>query len=116
MALGPLHNPAQGKLRVVGFISGSGKTLWQALELQKQLEQTWEGSPFEVVGVFSSDPEAKGVATAAEYDIPCAAIDIRAYYKERGAKLKDREVRKQYDAEAAELIAKFRPDMVILAG
>ncbi len=116
MALGPLHNPAQGKLRVVGFISGSGKTLWQALELQKQLEQTWEGSPFEVVGVFSSDPEAKGVATAAEYGIPCASIDIRAYYKERGAKLKDREVRKEYDREAATLISEFRPGLVMLAG
>lgn len=116
MALRPLHNPAQGKLRVVGFISGSGKTLWQALELQKRLEETWEGSPFEVVGVFSSDPEAKGVATAAEYGIPCASIDIRAYYKERGAKLKDREVRKEYDADAAGLIAEFRPDLVMLAG
>lgn len=116
MALRPLHNPAQGKLRVIGFISGSGKTLWQALELQKQLEENWEGSPFEVVGAFSSDPEAKGVATAAEYGIPCASIDIRAYYKERGAKLKDREVRKEYDAAAAALISEFRPDLVLLAG
>jgi len=116
MALRPLHNPAQGKLRVVGFISGSGNTLWQALELQKQLEENWEGCPFEVVGVFSSDPGAKGVATAAEYGIPCASIDIRAYYKERGAKLKDREVRKEYDAAAAEMISEFRPDLVLLAG
>jgi len=116
MALRPLHNPAQGKLRVVGFISGSGKTLWQALELQKQLEENWEGCPFEVVGAFSSDPEAKGVATAAEYGIPCASIDIRAYYKERGAKLKDREVRKEYDGEAARRISEFRPDLVLLAG
>ena len=116
MSIRPLHNPAKGKLRVIGFISGSGKTLWKALELQKELKKNWEGSPFEVVGVFSSDPEAKGVATAAEYGIPCASIDLRAYYKERDAKLRDREVRKEYDAEAARLIAEFKPDLVLLAG
>ena len=116
MALHPLHNPLQGRLRVVGFISGSGKTLWKALELQKELEDTWEGSPFEVVGVFSSDPDAKGVATAEQLGIPCASLDIRSYYKERGAKLNDMDVRREYDAEAAALIEGFKLDLVILAG
>ena len=116
MAIRPLHNPARGKLRVAGFISGSGKTLWKALELQKELEASWEGSPFEICGVFSSDPEARGIASAEEYGIPSASLDIRKYYAERGAKLKDREVRREYDAEASGLIAAFQPDVVLLAG
>jgi len=116
MAIKPIHNPAQGKLRVVGFISGSGKTLWKAFELQKELEAAWEGSPFEICGVFSSDPGASGVASAAEYGIPSASLDIRKYYAYRGAKLKDRDVRREYDAEAARMIAEFNPDLVLLAG
>ncbi|MFP4617239.1 MAG: acetate--CoA ligase family protein [Spirochaetaceae bacterium] len=116
MAVRLLHNPAKGKLRVVGFISGSGKTLWRVLELQRELEATREGSPFEVVGVFSSDPNAKGVESAAEYGIPCLSLDIREYYRRRQAKLKDREVRKEYDAEADKMISKLNPDVVLLAG
>ena len=35
----PILSPASGKLRVLGYCSGSGNTLWKAYELQKQLEQ-----------------------------------------------------------------------------
>ncbi|MFO7849118.1 MAG: acetate--CoA ligase family protein [Spirochaetia bacterium] len=116
MAVRSLHNPAKGKLKFIGFISGSGKTLWRVLELQRELEKTPEGSPFEVAGVFSSDPEAKGVASAAEYGIPCLSLDIREYYKKRQAKLKDQGVRKEYDTEVSRMISDFRPDLVLLAG
>ena len=81
-----------GKLRVAGLASGSGNTLWKVLDLQRELERTWEGSPFEVVALFSDSPDAKCVATAAEYGIPCESVGIRAFYEKRGAPLKDREV------------------------
>ena len=44
--LKPIINPAKGKLRVMGYCSGSGNTLWKAYELQKAMEQTPEGCPF----------------------------------------------------------------------
>ena len=44
--LKPIINPAKGKLRVLGYCSGSGNTLWKAYELQLAMEKTPEGCPF----------------------------------------------------------------------
>jgi acetyltransferase len=112
----PIWNPVRGKLRVAGLASGSGNTLWKALELQKELDETWEGSPFEVVAVFSDSPDAKCVKTAQELGVPCESADIRAFYAERGAPLKDREVRAAYDRLVLEKLSPYHPDLIFLAG
>ncbi|MCI8419054.1 MAG: hypothetical protein HFF79_00895 [Oscillospiraceae bacterium] len=109
-------NPARGKLRVLGYCSGSGNTLWKAYELQKAMEKTAEGCPFEIVGIFADNPDAKAVATARQYGVPWEAIDIRRYYADRGKPLKDRQVRAEFDAEAMALVEKFHADMILLAG
>ena len=114
--LRPIINPARGKLRVLGCCSGSGATLWKAYELQKEMEQTAEGCPFEIVGVFTDSPTVKAVATAAELGIPCRTLDIRQYYAEREKPLRDREVRAEFDAEALALYADLQADMILLAG
>ena len=59
--LKPIINPARGKLRVLGYCSGSGNTLWKAYELQKEMEKTPEGCPFEIVGIFADKPDSKAV-------------------------------------------------------
>lgn len=114
--LKPIINPAKGKLRVLGYCSGSGNTLWKAYELQKTMEQTPEGCPFEIVGIFADKPDSKAVETAKKLGIPWEAIDIRQYYADRGAPLKDRALRAQFDAEAMALVEKFEADMILLAG
>lgn len=116
MNLKPIINPARGKLRVLGYCSGSGNTLWKAYELQKQMEQSIEGCPFEIVGIFADNPDSKAVAAAKQYDVPWEAIDIRKYYADREKPLKDREVRAAYDQEAMALVEKFHADMILLAG
>lgn len=114
--LKPIINPAKGKLRVLGYCSGSGNTLWKAYELQKTMEQTAEGCPFEIVGIFADNPESKAVATAQQYGIPWEAIDIRQFYADRDKPLKDRQVRAEFDAEAMALLEKFHADLILLAG
>lgn len=114
--LKPLINPARGKLRVLGYCSGSGNTLWKAYELQKQMEQTPEGCPFEIVGIFADKPDSKAVATAQAYGVPYVAVDIRQYYAERNKPLKDREVRAEFDREVLEKVEPFQADMILLAG
>lgn len=114
--LKPIINPARGKMRVLGYCSGSGNTLWKALELQKQMEQTAEGCPFEIVGIFADNPESKAVLAAQKYGIACEAIDIRQFYAEREKPLKDRAVRAEYDRCAMELVEKFHADVIMLAG
>ena len=88
--LKPIFDPAKGRMRVIGYCSGSGNTLWKAYELQQKMEQTAEGCPFEIVGVFADNPESKAVAAAKASGIPCCAIDIRKYYEDRNTPLKDR--------------------------
>ena len=114
--LRPIINPARGRLRVLGYCSGSGNTLWKAYELQKEMEQTAEGCPFEIVGIFADNPESKAVATAKQLGLPWAAIDIRDYYAKLGRPLKDRDVRARFDAEAMALVEPFHADMILLAG
>jgi len=114
--LKPIINPARGKLRVLGYCSGSGNTLWKAYELQKEMEKSAEGCPFEVVGIFADKPDSKAVATAQSYGLPCVAVDIRQYYAERGKPLRDREVRAEFDREVLEQVEPFGADMILLAG
>ena len=110
------HNPFKGKMRVMGYVSGSGNTLWKALELQRKIEKTFEGSPFEICGVFSSNPEAKAVILSEVYGIPCESIDIKKFYKDKGMPLSDMEIRREYDLEALKLIEKYKADVILLAG
>ncbi|MCL2579620.1 MAG: acetate--CoA ligase family protein [Oscillospiraceae bacterium] len=114
--LTPVHNPILGRLRVIGYASGSGDTLWKAYELQKEMEQTPEGCPFEIVGVFCSKADSKAAARAKELGVPSATIDIKEYYAQRDKPLKDREVRAQYDAAALDLIRPMKGDAILLAG
>ena len=112
----PVYNPAAGKLRVIGFVSGSGDTIWKALELQKDMESRGVECPFEVAGVFASKKDAKALATAAQSGIPAAALDIKDFYAARGKPLSDRELRREFDAEALKLIRPMKAQAILLAG
>ncbi|AER65929.1 CoA-binding domain protein [Thermovirga lienii DSM 17291] len=112
----PIFNPSYGPMRVLGYASGSGATLFRALEMQKKLEQTDEGSPFQIVGLFSDNPDSKAVQLAKELNIPVKTLDIRQFYKEHNAPIKDREVRKLFDQKALELWEDLKPHLILLAG
>lgn len=111
-----LFNQEKGKMRVAGIASGSGNTLWAAYALQKEMEETFEGCPFEIVGIFADSPDAKCLKTAEELGIPSACVDIRAFYEKKGKPMKDKKVRAQYDKEMVKALAKWNPDFVMLAG
>lgn len=111
-----IHNPVHGKLKVLGFASGSGNTLWKAFELQKEMEETNEGCPFEIVGVFSDNPNSKAVEMAKTIGMPFASLDLRAFHAAHNAPLSDLGVRALYDIEAAKLIEPFGADLILLAG
>ncbi|MDR3161196.1 MAG: acetate--CoA ligase family protein, partial [Spirochaetaceae bacterium] len=116
----PIHNPAAGKLRVIGYVSGSGDTLWRAYDLQKEIEASPAGRlgecPFEIVGVFSSSAQAKALAAAEQRGIPGAVLDIKEFYRQRGKPLSDRALRREYDEAARDLIRPMGGDAILLAG
>lgn len=104
------------KLRVFGFISGSGKTLFEAYHLQKKMEAKGEFCPFEIVGLFVSKEASKGAEVAAELGLPVVTLDIKAFYAKRDAKITDRTVRAAFDREVLQLIEPFEIDVILLAG
>lgn len=112
----PLHNPHKGPLRVLGYASGSGATLFRALEMARTLDATREGSPFQIVGIFSENPNAKALETARSLGIPQRTLDLRAFYALRGKPLGDREVRAAFDRESMALWEDLAPDLILLAG
>lgn len=112
----PLWTPLRGKLRVAGLVSGSGNTLWRTLELQRSLEKTEEGSPFEVVALFADSEDAGALKKAEEFGIPAVRLDIRKFYESKNAPLRDKTVRAEYDRAILELLDPFSPDMIFLAG
>ena len=111
-----IHNPVHGKLKVLGFASGSGNTLWKTFELQKEMEKTCEGCPFEIVGVFSDNPESKAVEMAKTIGMPYAALDLKAFHAKYNAPVSDIGVRALYDQEVARLIEPFGAELILLAG
>lgn len=103
-------------MKVLGFSSGSGNSLWKALELQNQLNQTIEGCPYEIVGVFSDNPESKAIEYAKEIGLPHYSLNLREFHKAAGASLSDMETRAAFDAEVYKLIQTCEADMILLAG
>lgn len=86
--------------RVAILISGGGSNM-------VALADSMAGDhPARPVLVLSNDPAAAGLARAAERGIPTAAVDHRAFGKERAA----------FEAELLKPLLAARPDIVCLAG
>lgn len=107
---------APRKMRVVGYASGSGNTLWKVRELEQELNRTAAGSPFTVVGLFTDSPTGKAAATARQQGLPYFSLDLREYYRKANRPLSDMSVRTQFDAAAVAQIEPLAPDLILLAG
>jgi folate-dependent phosphoribosylglycinamide formyltransferase PurN len=111
----PLINCLNRKLRVAGLISGSGKSLISILERQKEREAD-SNCNFEVVGVFSDNPNSKARKISETYNIPVFINDIKAFYSARNQKITDKTVRKEFDRQTAGFLKTLNPDIIIYAG
>lgn len=111
-------------MKVMAFMSGSGTNIAKLLEHRNKLaEEGGEGSPFEVVGIFSdrSDGKCSGERIACGAGIPYFSHDIRSFHKLRGLKRsirteKGMKARKEFDSTAANLIRAYDADMIALGG
>ena len=90
----------QDKPRIVVLISGSGTNL------QAFIDAIANGSLHaEISAVISNKNGVKGLQRANSAGIPTEVIDHRAY-----------ESRESFDAQLADCIERYQPDLVILAG
>jgi phosphoribosylglycinamide formyltransferase-1 len=80
------------------------------------LEAPERGRSYEVVAVITSDAECVERERLAAARVPCVLHHLRAFYEARGARLGDMGPRADYDRGTVELLAPYRPDLVILCG
>jgi len=85
---------------IVILISGRGSNM-QAI-VRAQREEQW---PCRIAAVISNRPDAAGLAFAAEFGIPTAVVESKAY-----------PTREAFDADLQVEIDRFSPDLVVLAG
>jgi len=114
--LKPLHDPANGPLRVAGFMSGSGTNLRRILEFERERRRRGERPSFEVVVIFSDNAQSQAAAIGADFDLPVVIRDLAGYYRARGLPRKDMKAREQFDAETVRALAPFAVKAVAYAG
>jgi folate-dependent phosphoribosylglycinamide formyltransferase PurN len=104
-------------MRVAGFMSGSGTNLVKILERQAELVGMPGGSPYEVVVIFTDNPESNAAQIGERYGLDCVAEDILAFYRSKGhANKKDLTLRPAYDERILSVLAPYRVDAIVLAG
>lgn len=88
------------RMPIVVLISGRGSNM------QTIAHQAVTGAlPIEIRAVISDKPDAPGLTTAAAMGVPVAALPSRDY-SDRSA----------YDSALADLVAKYEPRLLVLAG
>jgi phosphoribosylglycinamide formyltransferase 1 len=116
MTLQPIHDPANGQLRLVALMSGSGTNLRRLLELEYKLISEQGTSPFTIAVIFTDNAKSQAPVIGAEYDIPVVMRDIGAFYKARNKPRKDLEVRALFDKENVQALAPFNVKGAAYAG
>lgn len=86
------------RCRVVVLLSGSGSNLQALIDTQAS-------SSYEIVAVISNKQAAFGLQRAAKHEIATETLSHRDFAS-----------RESFDAQLAELVDSFKPDLVVLAG
>lgn len=90
--------------RLVILISGSGSNLQSFIDACNQTDASGKLEA-QIVAVISNKPDVKGLTRAADANIPNILLDHRAF-----------DSREEFDANLADSIESFSPDLVVLAG
>ena len=111
-----LHDPADGRLRVVALMSGSGTNLQKVLEHQQHLQTRRGESPFEVVAIFSDRSDSNAADIGKRHDIPVVIHDIGGFYEKRGLPRRDMSVRAEFDRRTVDMLRPFGATVAVYAG
>lgn len=103
-----LYDLQDRKMRVAGFMSGSGSNLKKIIERSE--------APYEVVVIFSDNPESNAKNIGNQYGIPVITRDMTEFYKEKNKPITDLEVRREFDSMTVDSIGPIGIDVVAYAG
>lgn len=74
------------------------------------------GSLYQLVCCLTSEEDSSMLEEAKREGVISLAHPIRPFYRGRSAPLGDLGLRSRYDLETAEILARFKPDLLVLAG
>ncbi|MCX7943512.1 MAG: formyltransferase family protein [Deltaproteobacteria bacterium] len=114
--LRPLINRQGEEVRVVAFMSGTGTNLLKILEHQNKIYSETNRFLYKIVGILTDNPLSNAQKISAEFNIPLEVNDINDFYKRKGLPRSDLSIREEFDSTSLNLIEKFQPDMIVLAG
>lgn len=103
-------------MRVAGLMSGKGSNLIKIIEYQRRMEELEGYSPYNVVVIFTDNPESNAEEIGREHGILVLTRDIKAFHKERGKPRRDLEVRAEFDRGTVSLLKPFEVDVIAYAG
>lgn len=116
-----IHDPAEGRLRVACFVSGSGTNARKIIE--RSLEPD---SLYDVVLVFSDVRDSRtgrgggkmcmARDIAEEFGVGYECEDIRDFYEEKGVPRRDLSVRPEFDERVLKRIAPYDLGLICNAG
>jgi folate-dependent phosphoribosylglycinamide formyltransferase PurN len=117
MQLTKLHDPENGQMRVVGFMSGSGSNLRKLLEEEARLERERGKSPYRIVGVATDEPNSNALQIANEHGLEFYSHSLEGFYTREGCEdLRNLEVRAKYDEGHANFVRGSGATVTVFAG
>ena len=116
MQLIKLHDPADGQMRVVGLMSGSGSNLRKILEAEKQFDVEKGQSPFTMVAIFSDSYDSNAPEIGKDFDLPVVIRDKKGFYAAREKSLRDLVVRAEFDRENVRALEPFEATVAAYGG
>ncbi|MBI2546101.1 hypothetical protein HYV81_02890 [Candidatus Woesearchaeota archaeon] len=85
MTLKPFWNPAWGQMPVGGLMSGTGKNLEAAVELERSFSAKGDEPPFKIAVIYTNKPKtSRAHEIGGKYGIPILGNDYRELCNERG--------------------------------
>lgn len=114
MATRKLYSPS-GTMRVAGLMSGEGTNLQKIIEQELELKRHYS-YPYHVAVIFTDNAKSNAVQLGTQYDIPVVVHDIKSFYKNKNLCQKNLEVRKEYDAETANIFRSFSITVLAYSG
>jgi len=109
-----LFDQKKQPMLVACFMSGSGTNVRKIIEHQVKLKKERGKSPYEVVLIFTDNPESNAKNIAKECEIPLEVNDIKEFYY--GRDIKDKHIREEFDRKTLESIKPYKVDLIALCG
>jgi phosphoribosylglycinamide formyltransferase 1 len=100
-----------GKIRVVLFLSG------RAVGLDSLLRRSCRATKsYEITGALITSPDSHAIPLLERWGIPWQCHDIHEFYGRRSAKVKELDLRPEFDRRSLGLISSFQPSVLVLYG